>query len=524
MKINKKIFDNGLRLVHNEDTSTQMVALNIVYDVGARDEHPEHTGFAHLFEHLMFGGSVHIPDYDAPLQLAGGENNAWTNNDITNYYLTVPKSNVEIGFWLESDRMLELAFSEQSLEVQRAVVMEEFKQRCLNQPYGDVGHLLRPLAYQTHPYRWPTIGKDLSHIANATLDEVKEFFFRFYAPNNAVLAVTGNISWEETVRLTEKWFAPIPRRNVPVRQLPQEVVQTAERRQTVERNVPLDALFMAYHMCSREDADYYAFDILSDILSNGRSSRLTRRLVQEQKLVPVTDPDFELLAVNKAEGFRAGAEFYCLPPLELERYTGFTQPIQPRPIRQVSIELEVNTRHGDEDRAADAAGKAALRQQVARELYAQRCAQAKALARRELIFQLGGCVKGTLPKDLVSGNYFAEQRNFNLRLQANNVNFDQYLKVRGQTVEQFRTELHAQAEQKLRGSLGLLMVAERERLWPTDAEVDAALAHWKGERTFPANDFRKVRQGIASQRAAEFVEAHSTLLPPPEEPVLETIA
>ena len=289
MKINKKIFDNGLRLVHNEDTSTQMVALNIVYDVGARDEHPEHTGFAHLFEHLMFGGSVHIPDYDATLQLAGGENNAWTNNDITNYYLTVPKSNVEIGFWLESDRMLELAFSEQSLEVQRAVVMEEFKQRCLNQPYGDVGHLLRPLAYQTHPYRWPTIGKDLSHIANATLDEVKEFFFRFYAPNNAVLAVTGNISWEETVRLTEKWFAPIPRRNVPVRQLPQEVVQTAERRQTVERNVPLDALFMAYHMCSREDADYYAFDILSDILSNGRSSRLTRRLVQEQKLFSSLD-------------------------------------------------------------------------------------------------------------------------------------------------------------------------------------------------------------------------------------------
>lgn len=289
MKINKKIFDNGLRLVHNEDTSTQMVALNIVYDVGARDEHPEHTGFAHLFEHLMFGGSAHIPDYDAPLQLAGGENNAWTNNDITNYYLTVPKSNVEIGFWLESDRMLELAFSEQSLEVQRAVVMEEFKQRCLNQPYGDVGHLLRPLAYQTHPYRWPTIGKDLSHIANATLDEVKEFFFRFYAPNNAVLAVTGNISWEETVRLTEKWFAPIPRRNVPVRQLPQEVVQTAERRQTVERNVPLDALFMAYHMCSREDADYYAFDILSDILSNGRSSRLTRRLVQEQKLFSSLD-------------------------------------------------------------------------------------------------------------------------------------------------------------------------------------------------------------------------------------------
>ncbi len=289
MKINKLTLNNGLRLVHCEDTSTQMVALNVVYDVGARDEHPQHTGFAHLFEHLMFGGSVHIPDYDAPLQQAGGENNAWTNNDITNYYLTVPRANVETAFWLESDRMLELAFSEQSLEVQRGVVMEEFKQRCLNQPYGDVGHLMRALAYRVHPYRWPTIGKDLSHIANATLDEVKDFFFRFYAPNNAVLAVTGNISWEETVRLTGKWFAPIPRREVPVRQLPQEPVQTEERRQTVERNVPLDALFMAYHMCDREDADYYAFDILSDILSNGRSSRLSRRLVQEQKLFASID-------------------------------------------------------------------------------------------------------------------------------------------------------------------------------------------------------------------------------------------
>lgn len=284
LQINRHILDNGLRLVHAQDTSTQMVALNILYNVGARDENPEHTGFAHLFEHLMFGGSVNIPDYDAPLQSAGGENNAWTNNDITNYYLTVPKSNVEIGFWLESDRMLELAFSEQSLEVQRGVVMEEFKQRCLNQPYGDVGHLIRPLAYEVHPYRWPTIGKDLSHIEQATLEEVKAFFYRFYAPNNAVLAVTGNISWEEAVRLTEKWFGPIPRRNVPVRQLPQEPVQTQERRQVVKRPVPLDALFMAYHMCSRGHPDYYAFDILSDILSNGRSSRLNRRLVQEQKL------------------------------------------------------------------------------------------------------------------------------------------------------------------------------------------------------------------------------------------------
>lgn len=288
-KINRHTLDNGLRLVHYEDASTQMVALNIVYDVGARDEHPQHTGFAHLFEHLMFGGSVNIPDYDTPFQLAGGENNAWTNNDITNYYLTVPKANVETGFWLESDRMLGLAFSEHSLEVQREVVMEEFKQRCLNQPYGDVGHLLRPLAYQVHPYRWPTIGKELSHIAQATLQEVEDFFYRYYAPNNAVLAVTGNISWEETLRLTEKWFAPVPYRHVPERHLPAEPEQQAERRLTVERNVPLDALFMVYHMCSRDDADYYAFDILSDILSNGRSSRLIRHLVQEQNLFSSID-------------------------------------------------------------------------------------------------------------------------------------------------------------------------------------------------------------------------------------------
>ncbi len=252
-------------------------------------------------------------------------------------------------------------------------------------------------------------------------------------------------------------------------------------------------------------------------------STLYEELVEKNGLVPVTDPDFELLAVNRAEGFRAGAEFYCLPPLELERYTGFTQPIQPRPIRQLSIELEVNTKHGGEDRAADAEGKAALRRRVAEQIYAKRCEQAKELARRELVYQLGGCVKGALPKQLVAGNYFAEQRNFNLRMQANNINFDQYLKVRNQTVEQFRAELHAQAEQKLRGNLGLLMVAEKEHLWPGDAEVEAALAGWKGERTFPANDRRKVRQALASRRAAEFVEAHSTLLPPPEEPIIEKL-
>lgn len=280
---------NGLRLVHNQDTSTQMVALNILYEVGARDEHPDHTGFAHLFEHLMFGGSVHIPNYDEPLQLAGGESNAWTNNDVTNYYLTVPRQNVEIGFWLESDRMLGLAFDEKSLEVQRAVVMEEFKQRNLNQPYGDVSHLQCAQAYKVHPYSWPTIGKELSHIAHATMEEVKDFFYRFYAPNNAILAVAGNITFEETVSLAEKWFGAIPQRNLNKRNLPQEPVQTEQRRQTVERNVPLDSLYMAFKMCDRLNADYYAFDMLSDILCNGSSSRLKQRLVQERHLLSSVD-------------------------------------------------------------------------------------------------------------------------------------------------------------------------------------------------------------------------------------------
>lgn len=289
IQVNHHTLSNGLRIVHNEDNSTQMVALNVLYDVGARDEDPEHTGFAHLFEHLMFGGSVNISDYDVPVQNAGGENNAWTNNDITNYYITLPYQNVETGFWLESDRMLSLDFSPQSLEVQRQVVIEEFKQRNLNQPYGDAAHLLREMAYQNHPYRWPTIGKEISHIANATLEEVKSFFYRFYAPNNAILAVTGHISFDETVRLAEKWFGPIPSRNIPKRELPAEKPQTAIRRRSVERKVPVDALYMAFHMCNRFHRAYYVFDIITDLLSNGRSSRFIQTLVQEKKLFTSID-------------------------------------------------------------------------------------------------------------------------------------------------------------------------------------------------------------------------------------------
>ena len=282
--VNRHTLPNGLRIVHSEMESTQMVALNVLYNVGARDEHPEHTGFAHLFEHLMFGGSVNNPDYDTHVQNAGGENNAWTNNDITNYYITLPRQNVETGFWLESDRMLSLDFNEKSLEVQRQVVIEEFKQRNLNQPYGDVGHLVRDMAYKKHSYQWPTIGKETSHIANATLDEVKDFFFRFYAPDNAILAVTGNISFEDTVALAEKWFGPIPRRNVATRNLPKEPVQTEERRQTVERNVPVDALYMVFHKCDRLHPDYYTFDMLSDLLSSGRSCRFIQHLVLEKQI------------------------------------------------------------------------------------------------------------------------------------------------------------------------------------------------------------------------------------------------
>ena len=229
IKVNRHILDNGLRILHHRDDSTQMVALNLLYDVGARDEDPQRTGFAHLFEHLMFGGSVNIPEFDTPLQIAGGENNAWTSNDITNFYTVVPAYNVETAFWLESDRMLSLAFTPRSLDVQKQVVIEEFKQRNLNQPYGDMDLLLRPLAYKVHPYAWPTIGKDISHIEGATLDDVKSFFFRYYAPNNAILSVSGHISFDETVRLCEKWFAPIERRDVPKRNLPVEPLQNERR-------------------------------------------------------------------------------------------------------------------------------------------------------------------------------------------------------------------------------------------------------------------------------------------------------
>lgn len=289
MKINKHTLDNGLRVVHTQDSSTQMVAVNVLYDVGSRDEHPDHTGFAHLFEHLMFGGSAHVPDFDACLQRAGGESNAWTSADITNFYATLPSHHAETTFWLESDRMLSLDLSDRNLEVQRNVVMEEFKQRCLNRPYGDVTHLMSPLCYTTHPYRWPVIGKELSHIAQATMDEVSAFHHRFYNPGQAILSVTGNITWEQVLSLAEKWFGDIPAGELYERHLPQEPRQTQQRRMSVERAVPQDSLYMSFHTPAFQHPDFYASDIISDVLCNGASSRLKQRLIHERRLFTSID-------------------------------------------------------------------------------------------------------------------------------------------------------------------------------------------------------------------------------------------
>lgn len=281
---NRFTLANGLRVLVHEDDTTPMAVLNILYDVGARDEEHDKTGFAHLFEHLMFGGSVHIPSYDEPLQRVGGENNAFTSNDITNYYITLPAVNLETAFWLESDRMLSLAFSEKSLETQRNVVCEEFKQRYLNQPYGDVWLKLRPLAYSTHPYRWATIGQDLKQIEDAKMEDVKAFFQKHYNPQNAIMVVGGNVKTEDVRALAEKWFAPIPAGERYLRDLPKEPVQITERREVVRADVPLNAIYMAFKMPARKDKAYQTFDLMSDVLSQGQSSRLYNSLLKEQQL------------------------------------------------------------------------------------------------------------------------------------------------------------------------------------------------------------------------------------------------
>jgi predicted Zn-dependent peptidase len=280
----KFILDNGLRVIVHTDTTTPMVAVNVLYDVGARDEDRERTGFAHLFEHLMFGGSVNIPEYDEPLQMAGGENNAYTTNDITNYYVQLPLQNVETAFWLESDRMLNLAFSKKSLDVQRKVVVEEFKEHYINKPYGDSWKHLRALAYKVHPYQWMTIGIEPSHIEDAKLEDVEAFFRKHYNPSNAVLCVAGNMNMQEVRALAEKWFGPIPAGERYQRSTATEPAQTEARMQSVEADVPLDALFKAWHMPGRLSQPYYACDLITEIMGNGFSSRLYQRLVKEDQL------------------------------------------------------------------------------------------------------------------------------------------------------------------------------------------------------------------------------------------------
>lgn len=293
--IHRHTLANGLRIVHHEDTTTQMVAVNLLYNVGARNEDAEHTGYAHLLEHLMFEGSVNIPNYDIHVQLAGGENNAWTNNDLTNYYITIPKSNVETAFWLESDRMLGLALTEQSVKVQKEVVIEEFKQQHLNRPYGDVQHLIRALAYKVHPYRWPTIGITPQHIEQATRDSIMQFYHRYYTPGNAILSVVGNISFDEVVQMAEKWFGSIENKAMPsstsryIHSPLMEPEQKRMRRKTVYRHVPSDMLIMAFHMSDRYQQEYHVCDLITDILSAGQSSRLIQRLINTRKLFTSLD-------------------------------------------------------------------------------------------------------------------------------------------------------------------------------------------------------------------------------------------
>lgn len=284
IKFKKHVLANGLKLLVHEDHTVPMAVLNVLYDVGAKDENPNQTGFAHLFEHLMFGGSINIPSYDEPLQKVGGENNAFTSNDITNYYIQVPSVNIETAFWLESDRMLSLAFSEKSLEVQKNVVVEEFKQRYLNQPYGDVWMKLRPLAYTVHPYKWATIGKEVSHIENAEMDDVKKFFKKHYNPQNAILVVAGDVTFERALELTEKWFGSIEAGEKYIRNLPQEPLQTEERFLEHHADVPNDSIYKAFHMNDRKSNEYYIADIISDVLSRGESSRLYQKLVKDEKL------------------------------------------------------------------------------------------------------------------------------------------------------------------------------------------------------------------------------------------------
>jgi len=289
VNFSRRILPNGLRVLVHEDPSTPLVAVNVSYYVGSRDEQPDKTGFAHLFEHLMFAGSKNVPDFDDPLQRAGGENNAYTTNDYTTFYEIVPAENLETALYLESDRMLALSINKRSLDVQRKVVVEEFKETCLNEPYGDSWHHLSELMFHKHPYRWPVIGLSPEHVENASIEDVRSFYKNWYNPSNAVLSIAGKVSEAEAFALAEKWFGTIPAGQVPDRQLVAEPPQSEAARKVVTANVPVPAVFLAFRTPGRADKDFYAVDLLSDVLALGPSSRLYRRLLKDRALFSTID-------------------------------------------------------------------------------------------------------------------------------------------------------------------------------------------------------------------------------------------
>lgn len=293
IKFNKLILDNGLTLLHYQDSATKMVALNLLYNVGSKDENPNCTGLAHLMEHLMFTGSEHVRCFDEALQAGGGVSNAWTNVDVTNYYETLPAHNIETALWCESDRLLDLSLSDESINIQKDVVIEEFKQRCLNEPYGDISHIIHDNAYTCHPYKWPTIGKIVEHIRDVTPDEIRQFYHRYYSVDNLIMCVAGNIDFETTVRLVNKWFGDIAPSNSPKRNLPVEPVQTTPRIIQVERNVPRNMLCKVFHMPARNDAHYPTCDLLSDIMANGKSSRFYTNVLSKSRLFNELDAAVE---------------------------------------------------------------------------------------------------------------------------------------------------------------------------------------------------------------------------------------
>ncbi|MCM1110191.1 MAG: insulinase family protein [Clostridium sp.] len=317
ISVNRHTLGNGLRIVHHFDPTVTMVAVDVIYNVGSRDEDPSLTGMAHLFEHLMFGGSVNVPDFDGAIENAGGWNNAWTSNDYTNFYDILPAVNAETAFWLESDRMLGLAFSPRSLEIQRDVVIEEFKETCLNKPYGDMSHYLRAMAYRRHPYGYPTIGREIAHIERVTEEDVRRFFYSHYAPNNAVLAVAGNISFERTVMLAQKWFGDIPRRDIAPRLYSPEPPVGAPREVRVEENVPNAQIVVAYPMGGCHDPLYEATDLVSDLLGSGKSSRFYRNLLLGTTLF--ADIDASILGSDEPGLFLVSARMADNDPSTLKK-------------------------------------------------------------------------------------------------------------------------------------------------------------------------------------------------------------